>query len=78
MDRDPVEQLASRSVGLFEMHSSEWSNGIRYQIFDTRPDIEFKKPFCFAVMYWSGRWFVSDAKSSMSNGPYLIFKAVKG
>ena len=24
------------------MDSSDWSNGIRYQTFDTRPDIEFK------------------------------------
>ena len=24
------------------MYSSDWSNGIRYHIFDTRPDTEFK------------------------------------
>jgi hypothetical protein len=24
------------------MNSSDWSNGIRYHIFDTRPDTEFK------------------------------------
>jgi len=24
------------------MDSSDWSNGIRYHIFDTRPDTEFK------------------------------------
>ena len=31
------------SVGvIFEMDSSDWSNGIRYHIFDTRPDTEFK------------------------------------
>ena len=31
------------SVGeVFEMDSSDWSNGIRYHIFDTRPDTEFK------------------------------------
>jgi len=28
--------------GIFEMDSSDWSNGIRYHIFDTRPDTEFK------------------------------------
>jgi hypothetical protein len=28
----------------FELDSSGWSNGIRYHIFDTRPDTEFKVP----------------------------------
>jgi len=28
--------------GIFEMDSYDWSNGIRYHIFDTRPDTEFK------------------------------------
>jgi hypothetical protein len=28
--------------GILEMDSSDWSNGIRYHIFDTRPDTEFK------------------------------------
>ena len=27
--------------GMFEMDSSDWLNGIRYHIFDTRPDTEF-------------------------------------
>jgi hypothetical protein len=27
--------------GIIEMDSSDWSNGIRYHIFDTRPDTEF-------------------------------------
>ena len=33
-----------RRVGrwVFEMHSSDWSNGIRYHVFDTRSDSEFK------------------------------------
>ena len=32
------------SVGVIvEMDSSDWSNGIRYHIFDTRPDTEFKE-----------------------------------
>ena len=32
----------SESVGvIFEMDSSDWSNGIRYQAFDTRSDDEF-------------------------------------
>jgi hypothetical protein len=31
------------SVGGFSgMDCSDWSNGIQYQIFDTRPDTEFK------------------------------------
>jgi len=29
--------------GSFEMDSSDWSNGIRYQAFDTRSDTEFKR-----------------------------------
>jgi hypothetical protein len=34
----------SESVGgILEMDSSDWSNGIRYHTFDTRPDTEFKK-----------------------------------
>jgi hypothetical protein len=28
--------------GIFEMDSSDWSNGIRYHNFGTRPDTEFK------------------------------------
>jgi hypothetical protein len=28
--------------GIYEMGSSDWSNGIRYHIFVTRPDTEFK------------------------------------
>ena len=33
----------SESVGgILEMDSSDWSNGIRCQAFDTRPDTEFK------------------------------------
>jgi hypothetical protein len=33
----------SESVGgISKMDSSDWSNGIRYHIFDTRPDTEFK------------------------------------
>jgi len=27
--------------GIFEMDSSDWSNGIRYHTFDARPDTEF-------------------------------------
>ena len=35
-------QTFVESVGvIFEMDSSDWSNGIPYHIFDTRPDIEF-------------------------------------
>ena len=28
--------------GILEMDCSDWSNGIQYQIFDTRPDTEFE------------------------------------
>jgi hypothetical protein len=32
------------SVGvILEMDSSDWSNGIRYHIIDTRPDTEFER-----------------------------------
>jgi len=41
-DRQPVGLSASRSVGFFAMDSSDWSNGIRYHTFGTRPDTEFK------------------------------------
>ena len=27
--------------GILEMDSSDWSNGIRHHVFDTRPDTEF-------------------------------------
>jgi len=33
--------------GIFEMDSSDWSNGIRYHTFDTRPDTEFKPSLRF-------------------------------
>jgi len=28
--------------GILKIDRSDWSNGIRYQVFDTRPDTEFK------------------------------------
>jgi len=37
------DRTFGESVGvIFVMDSSDWSNGIRYPIFDTRPDTEFK------------------------------------
>jgi hypothetical protein len=30
--------------GIFYMDCSDWSSGIRYHIFDTRPDTEFNRP----------------------------------
>jgi len=39
MKRNPVETTATKSVGeIFEMDSSDWSNGIRYHVlnFQTR------------------------------------------
>jgi hypothetical protein len=40
----PGRTLGESVGGIFEMESSDWSNGsgIRYHIFDTRPDTEFK------------------------------------
>jgi hypothetical protein len=38
----PGRTLAESVGGIFAMDSSDWSNGIRYHIFDTRPDTEFK------------------------------------
>jgi len=32
-------------VAILEMASSDWSNGIRYHVFDNRPDTEFKPSF---------------------------------
>ena len=32
---------------IFQVDSSDWSNGIRYHIFDARPDTEFKSAFRF-------------------------------
>ena len=44
--------------GIFEVESSDWSNGIRYHTFDTRPDTEFNpSAFCVtgrAVNYFFG------------------------
>jgi hypothetical protein len=30
--------------GILKMDDSDWSNGIRYHMFDTRRDTEFKAP----------------------------------
>ena len=35
--------------GIFEMDSSDWSNGIRYHTFSTRPDTEFNLTVCSSV-----------------------------
>ena len=37
----PGRTVGESVGGIFEMDSSDWSNGIRYQTFDTRPDTEF-------------------------------------
>jgi hypothetical protein len=42
MERDPVGQSTSRSVG-FSRWTADWSNVVRYRVFDTRPDTEFKE-----------------------------------
>jgi hypothetical protein len=38
----PGRTVAESVGGSFEMDGSDWSNGIQYQVFDTRPDTEFK------------------------------------
>jgi len=38
----PGRALGESVGGIFEMNSSEWSNGIRYHTFGTRLDTEFK------------------------------------
>jgi len=38
----PGRTVGESAGEVFEMGSSDWSNGIRYQIFDNRPDTEFK------------------------------------
>jgi len=40
--RRPGRTVGESVGGIFEMDSSDWSNGIRYHIFETRPDTEFK------------------------------------
>jgi len=36
------------------MDKSDWSNGIRYHIFDTRPDTEFKVDMVTGAGHWHG------------------------
>jgi len=38
----PGRTVGDSVDGIFETDSSDWSNGIRHHIFDTRPDTEFK------------------------------------
>ena len=38
----PGRTVGESVGGIFGMDSSDWSNGIRYHTFDTRPDTEFK------------------------------------
>jgi len=40
----PGRTVGESVGGIFEMDSSDWSNGIRYHTFDTRPDTESRKP----------------------------------
>jgi len=41
----PARTVGEAVGGIFEMDSSDWSNGIRYHTFDTKSDTEFKTPF---------------------------------
>jgi len=38
----PGRTVGESVGGMFKMDSYDWSNGIRYHTFDTRPDTEFK------------------------------------
>ena len=38
----PGRTVGESVGGVFEMDNSDWSNGLRYQIFDNRSDTEFK------------------------------------
>jgi hypothetical protein len=40
-DHEPVG-FGESIGGILEMEGSDWSNGIQYHIFDTKPDTEFK------------------------------------
>ena len=50
------------------MDSSDWSNGIRYHIFDTRPDTEFKcSPPDLTFKVLSGRPWAEAAPATMAS-----------
>ena len=38
----PGQTVGESVGGILEMASSDWSNGIRYHVFDNRRDTEFK------------------------------------
>jgi len=48
--RRPGRTVGESVGGIFEMDSSDWSNGIRYHIFQTRPDTEFKLQPIFLLL----------------------------
>jgi hypothetical protein len=39
----PGRTVGESVCGILEMHCSDWSNGTRHHIFDTRPDTELKR-----------------------------------
>ena len=41
----PGRTVGGSVGGIYEMYCSDWSNGIQYQVFDTRPDTEFKSTY---------------------------------
>jgi len=53
----PGRTVGESVGGILEMDSSDWSNGIRYPIIDTRPDTEFKPRL---------------RVSAKAEGPYMI------
>ena len=60
--------------GVFEMESSDWSNGIHihHHIFDTRPDTEFKlshQPHRWCSARWIQYTHVSLKVTNMSGDP---------
>jgi hypothetical protein len=48
----PGRTVGGSVGGIYEMYCSDWSNGIHYQVFDTRPDTEFKIIYMTLVLPW--------------------------
>ena len=48
----PGRTLGESVGGIFEMDNFDWSNRIRYHIFDTRPDTEFNLHELLEYIFW--------------------------
>jgi hypothetical protein len=54
-ESQPGRTLGEWVGGVFEIDSSDWSNGLRYHNFDTKPDTEFKVS-TLCGMRWPVGW----------------------